>query len=231
MRTFNILCVCVCFTCSLSQAAERPTLLKTNDPRPDILPRPFYDNHTEYRAQYNRPRFYTGWLAYEVSRTSQEAMVWQENYCAGNYDRHHMPPVCKTYYYPKPWEVLNVGARPDFASANPKAQRVPAAIKSDESNVKPMEQASKPAIEAAPAPATEGDQGKVEPSEAKPAEDTKRELVPSPSDKASSRSTSTKQRPVSTKPSPSSSSASQPSTSKPSAGKASSSKSTAKKAS
>lgn len=221
MRTFNILCVCVCFTCSLSQAAERPTLLKTNDPRPDILPRPFYDNHTEYRAQYNRPRFYTGWLAYEVSRTSQEAMVWQENYCAGNYDRHHMPPICKTYYYPKPWEVLNVRARPDFASANPKTQRVPAATKIDESNLRPMEEASQPSIEAAPVPTTEVDKSEGDQSEVKPAEDTKRELVPSPSDKASSRSTPTKQRPVTTK----------PNATTLSPGKANSSKSTAKKAS
>ncbi|OYW11225.1 MAG: hypothetical protein B7Z55_19620 [Planctomycetales bacterium 12-60-4] len=145
MRTFNFLCVCVCLVGSLAQAAERPTLLKTRDPRPDILPRPFYDNHTEYRAQYNRPRFFTGWLAYGMSRTSQEAMVWQENYCAGNYDHHHMPPVYKTYYYPKPWEALNVGARPDFASAKPPIQRVPAAsdsaidekISTDKSSRKP----------------------------------------------------------------------------------------------
>ena len=115
---------------TLAQAAERPTLINTRDPRPDILPRPFYDNHSEYRAQYNRPRFLTGWLAYEVSRTSQEAMVWKENYCAGNYDQHHMPPVYKTYYYPKPWEALDVGARPGFATAVPKTQRVPALTES-----------------------------------------------------------------------------------------------------
>jgi hypothetical protein len=132
MRTFNILCVCVCLSGTLAQAAERPTLINTRDPRPDILPRPFYDNHTEYRAQYNRPRFFSGWLAYEVSRTSQEAMVWRENYCAGNYDQHHMPAVCKRYDYPKPWEALDVGARPDFASAKPITQRVPGLTESKE---------------------------------------------------------------------------------------------------
>jgi hypothetical protein len=183
MRTFNVFCVCICLAGSFSQAAERPTLLKTADPRPDILPRPFYDNHTEYRAQYNRPRFYTGWLAYEVSRTSQEAMVWQENYCAGNYERHHTPPMCKTYYYPKPWEVLMVGARPDFPSAIPNTQRVPPATQKYESEVQSQEDSSNQ-------------------DNTQPAEDTQREVVPSPSDKTSSRSSSPKPRPVSTKASP-----------------------------
>jgi len=191
MRTFKLLCVCICLAGPLSQAAERPTLLKTNDPRPDILPRPFYDNHTEYRAQYNRPRFYTGFLAYEMSRTSQEAMVWKENYCAGNYDQHHMPPVYKTYYYPKPWEVLAIRARPDFASAKPETRRVPALTKSEdieeyskeESSRKPKNEASEKAADQA------GEDGKAD---LKAGEDLKREVVPSPSDKTSSRPTSTK---------------------------------------
>jgi hypothetical protein len=132
MRTFNWIGVGICVLVgSIASAAERPTLLKTNDPRPDILPRPFYDHHTEYRARYNRPRFVTGLLAYEMSRTSLEAMVWKENYCAGTYDEHHTPPVYKRYNYPKPWEALNVGARPDFARAMPKTQRVPAASEFD----------------------------------------------------------------------------------------------------
>ena len=107
MRALCLFCVGVSVLIgSTGMAAERPTLIKTCDPRPDILPRPFYDNHTEYRAQYNRPRYTMGWLAYHTSRTSLEAMVWQENYCAGNYDQHHMPPVYKRYNYPKPWEAL-----------------------------------------------------------------------------------------------------------------------------
>ncbi len=199
MRTFKILCLCIGLVGPLSQAAERPTLIKTCDPRPDILPRPFYDNHTEYRAQYNRPRFYTGWLAYEVSRTSQEAMVWKENYCAGNYDQHHMPPVYKTYYYPKPWEVLAVGARPDFASAKPKTQRVPSAITTDEQEAMASESAAEEAKAEDAGKALDSQSPDPEKVEIK-SEDPKREVVPSPSDKASSRST-TKQRPVSTKPS------------------------------
>lgn len=97
-------------------AAERPTFNHTADPRPDILAHPFYYAHTEYRRAYNRPRDFPGWLAYKIEPSSQEAMVWCENVRAGNYDSKHMPPMCKTYYYPKPWEALLTGPRPDFAS-------------------------------------------------------------------------------------------------------------------
>lgn len=97
-----------------AQASERPTLNHTADPRPDILPRPFYYAHTEYRRAYNRPRFTTGWIADKISPTSQEALVWQENVQAGRYSSKHCPPVYKTYYYPKPWEALQTGPRPDF---------------------------------------------------------------------------------------------------------------------
>ncbi len=172
MRTFSLLCVSLCVVLgSFASAAERPTLLKTCDPRPDILPRPFYDNHTEYRAQYNRPRKVTGWLAYNMSRTSQEAMVWQENYCAGNYDQHHMPPVYKRYNYPKPWEALNVGARPDFADAQPATARVPSLTATEE-----LEEVNLVAPKEA-----EVDNGQEVDAQDKVR--AAKELVPSPSDK------------------------------------------------
>ena len=96
-------------------AAERPTLNHhTHDPRPDILPHPLWDAHVEHRRAYNRPTYIGGWLAFKISRTSQEAMVWQENLLAGNYDRKHVPPMYKRFYAPKPWEVLATGPRPDF---------------------------------------------------------------------------------------------------------------------
>ncbi len=133
MRIFNLSSACLLgmvISAGVVQAGERPTLVHTNDPRPDILPRPFYENTTEYRARYNRPRFLGGLMAYTVSRTSQEAMSWQENYCAGNYGLHHQPPMYKTYYYPKPWEALQTGARPDFANAAARTQPLsnPAAV-------------------------------------------------------------------------------------------------------
>jgi hypothetical protein len=113
----------VLLAASLSGAAERPTLKKTRDPRPDIIPHPIWDAHTEYRQAYNRPRFTTGWIAAQIAPSSLEAMVWYENLQCGRYDEKHMPPMCKTYYYPKPWEVLDTGPRPDFPDqAN--AQRI-----------------------------------------------------------------------------------------------------------
>ncbi len=55
-------------------------------------------------------------LYYVVSPTSQEALVWKENLDAGRYDGHNCPPMYKSYMYPKPWEILNTGPRPNYAS-------------------------------------------------------------------------------------------------------------------
>ncbi len=113
-------------------AAERPTLVHTADPRPDILPRPFYEAHTEYRRRYNRPRNVSGWIARWISPTSQEGMVWYENKQAGSYARHHMPPRYKQFFVPKPWEALQTSARPDFP--RPEAVDNPAYTAPDQMN-------------------------------------------------------------------------------------------------
>ncbi|MEO8270104.1 MAG: hypothetical protein ABI557_10300 [Aureliella sp.] len=110
---------------SNSLAAERPTFNHTLDPRPDILPHPFTDSHTGYRRAYNRPRFWGGWIADKVSLTSQEAMVWQDSLAAGLYDGKNCPPVYKTYYYPKSWEVLQTGPRPNFLTPANNAAGIP----------------------------------------------------------------------------------------------------------
>jgi hypothetical protein len=121
---------------TLGQAGERPTLnFHTADPRPDILPHPIYNAYTPFRLRYNRPRFLTGWLAAQIEPTSQEAMVWAENLQVGNYDRKHTPPMYKRYYYPKPWEVLLTGPRPDF----PNAKQLKAAQEETEFNLEEME--------------------------------------------------------------------------------------------
>ncbi len=119
MRISAKLACCLFFALPASAhwmvAAERPTMKVTRDPRPDILAHPLYDSYTEYRRRYNRPRFVSGWVASKIAPSSQEAMVWRENYAAGRYDRKHMPPMFKRYYAPKPWEVLLTGPRADFA--------------------------------------------------------------------------------------------------------------------
>ncbi len=109
------------------EAAERPTLNRTCDPRPDILPHPIYYATTEYRRAYNRPRFSSGWIADKIAPTSQEALVWRENLQEGRYDGKDCPAVYKTYYYPKPWEVLQTGPRPDTTRAQSNNTLRPAA--------------------------------------------------------------------------------------------------------
>lgn len=96
-------------------AGERPTFNKdTCDPRPDILPYWLTSWHTDYRREYNRPRYLSGKIAHAVEPTSQEAMVWCEANQMGLYDTCKHPPVYKSYNTPKPWEILATGPRPDF---------------------------------------------------------------------------------------------------------------------
>lgn len=92
---------------------ERPTLNHTADPRPNILPNGLYNFWTPYRLQKNRPTNVIGHAAYYFAPQSQEAMVWAENHAQGHYHPHHQPAYFKQYYYPKPWEALTVGPRPD----------------------------------------------------------------------------------------------------------------------
>ncbi len=120
------ICVCVLtvFACCAlmpeAMAQERPTFNRnTADPRPDILPYWLTDWHTDYRQQYNRPRYVSGRMAHIIEPTSQEAMVWCEAKQMGLYDTCKHPPVYKSYMHPKPWETLPLGPRPDFKKPNP----------------------------------------------------------------------------------------------------------------
>ena len=81
--------------------------------RQDIFSHHIWNSLPEYRQVYNRPRFLSGYLAYKIEPSSQEAMAWQTNYCNGNYANHSGPHV-PLYYYPKPWEALKTTARPDY---------------------------------------------------------------------------------------------------------------------
>ncbi|MFK7738296.1 MAG: hypothetical protein AB8B50_19890 [Pirellulaceae bacterium] len=105
----------VCLPIASTVGGERPTLNATCDPRPDILPYSWHNSIPEYRRVHNRPRFWSGWVAQQIAPSSQEAMVWCENLRTGAYDTKHAPPRYKRFYGPKPWEVLQTGARPDFA--------------------------------------------------------------------------------------------------------------------
>lgn len=81
--------------------------------RPDIIPGFLAKNLPEYRQTYNRPRYLPGEFLHHFEPTSQEAIAWESNVRNGNY-RNHRGGTIPVYNYPKPWEVLNTRARPDF---------------------------------------------------------------------------------------------------------------------
>ena len=60
-----------------------------------------------YRLRYNRPTNIGGHLAYLFAPTSQEAMAWHNAKHRGNY-KNKMPRTVMQYFYPKPWETLNM---------------------------------------------------------------------------------------------------------------------------
>ena len=65
-----------------------------------------------YRRRYNRPRYVTGKLMYWIEPVSLEAMTWHRAEHLG-YNDKKTPRMVTHYFYPKPWEVLPIGARPN----------------------------------------------------------------------------------------------------------------------
>lgn len=63
-----------------------------------------------YRRRFNRPRYVGGKIAYYIAPSSQEAMAWHEAAHLGAYSKHR-PRIEKHYFYPKPWEALQIGPR------------------------------------------------------------------------------------------------------------------------
>ena len=114
MRTFVAAAICSIVIAS-SASAHHPTAgLWVKRPEPfDWIERL---EPKSYRARYNRPRYLGGKIAYTIAPSSQEAMSWHEHVHRGTYKRHE-GPIYKQYFYPKPWEVLNVRPRPDFSSS------------------------------------------------------------------------------------------------------------------
>lgn len=78
--------------------------------RADFFPHTISRSIPEYRQVYNRPRNLTGWIAYKIEPSSQEAMAWQTNHCNGNYQNNASAYV-PVYCYPKPWESINTRGR------------------------------------------------------------------------------------------------------------------------
>jgi len=63
-----------------------------------------------YRRRYNRPTYHGGKIAHIIAPSSQEAIAWERAEQRCDYDHHH-GRIVPQYFYPKPWEALQVGAR------------------------------------------------------------------------------------------------------------------------
>ena len=79
-------------------------------PRIDLIPPLGTNLPPSHRRVYNRPSYWHGKIAYYIAPSSQEAMAWHdaEHRCAY---KNHRPRIEVHYFYPKPWEVLKIGAR------------------------------------------------------------------------------------------------------------------------
>ena len=111
--SLTIILLCVLNSQSFAGDWLSGTYLDPALQRQDILSHHIWNSMPEYRNVYNRPRYVSGYLAYKIEPSSQEAMAWQTNYCNGNYANHSGPYV-PHYYYPKPWESLKTSSRPDI---------------------------------------------------------------------------------------------------------------------
>jgi hypothetical protein len=79
-------------------------------PRIDVIPPLGYHLPMEYRRRFNRPTKVGGWIAYHIEPTSQEAMAWHDATHQRAYSDHR-GRIEKHYFYPKPWEGLQLGSR------------------------------------------------------------------------------------------------------------------------
>lgn len=86
-------------------------------PRIDVIPPLGNSLPMSYRRKYNRPSKWMGKIAYHIAPSSQEAMAWHRATHRGYY-KNHSPRMVTHYFYPKPWEALRIGARPDTTSEN-----------------------------------------------------------------------------------------------------------------
>lgn len=71
-----------------------------------------------HRRKYNRPNHWTGWIAYRIAPSSQEAMSWHRAQHDGAYQKpKNTKRIEYHYFYPKPWEAMRIGARPSVNQA------------------------------------------------------------------------------------------------------------------
>ena len=98
-----------------------------------------------YRRRFNRPTNLGGWLAYKFVPTSQEAITWHKASHRGNY-KNNSPRTEMQYFYPKPWEVLKMGPRPQTVGETDTRETAPSTYGQQPTPVQP---------ELTPVPSTE----------------------------------------------------------------------------
>jgi hypothetical protein len=101
-----------------------------------------------YRLRYNRPTNLGGHLAYVFAPTSQEAMAWHNAKHRGNY-KNKMPRTVMQYFYPKPWELLNM--TPQATMTEAPDPPVPVPVSPYRSPAPRPEPVLEPVLEPAPA--------------------------------------------------------------------------------
>jgi len=65
-----------------------------------------------YRRRYNRPSNVAGKISYYIAPSSLEAMSWHAATHRNAY-KDHKPRTVMHYFYPKPWQALQIGPRPN----------------------------------------------------------------------------------------------------------------------
>jgi hypothetical protein len=86
-------------------------------PRIDVIPPLGYHLPMEYRRRFNRPTKVGGWIAYHIEPTSQEAMAWHDATHQRAYSDHR-GRLEKHFFYPKPWEGLQLGPREESSQSD-----------------------------------------------------------------------------------------------------------------
>jgi hypothetical protein len=79
-----------------------------------------------YRRRYNRPSNIAGKISYYIAPSSLEAMSWHASKHRNAY-KDHKPRTVMHYFYPKPWDAIQIGSRVDTVNMT-KIDKTPSAL-------------------------------------------------------------------------------------------------------
>ena len=125
MRWFTVASLIACLSTTL--LADHPD--KKNypvHPRIDLIGPLGNWLPPSYRRRYNRPSNIAGKISYYIAPSSLEAMSWHASKHRNAY-KDHKPRTVMHYFYPKPWDALQIGARIDTVNLG-KVNNTPSAL-------------------------------------------------------------------------------------------------------